>query len=190
MTAIELVYRQLQVFDSDPIIPSFEARRVLLSHQVNESHISGGRFCWPFVIAPPADFISPLGSSADSSLGHQSSIGNGPVHDLKFQLIVTIYRHGRLTRNLGFVVPALYHDSFFLTFCFELRVKQKIFYVPRSDPSTRICVNHPLDTLTPTTPTPTNIPWTPQKLPAVIVRGVMFGQVSVEVECRVSSTIK
>ena len=105
MTTIELGTPQLQVFDRDPIIPSFEAKRILLSHQVDESHISGGKFCWPFAIAPPADSISPLGSSADSSLGHQSSIGHGPVRDLKFQLIVTIYRRGRLTRNVGFVFP-------------------------------------------------------------------------------------
>jgi hypothetical protein len=178
------------VFDSDPIIPSFEARRILLSHQVDDSHISGGKFCWPFAIAPPADSISPLGSSADSSLGHQSSIGHGPVHDPKFQLIVTIYRRGRLTRNVGFVVPILYHDSFSLTFYFELRVKQKIFYVPRPDPSLRSSPAQISVNLPPDTPTPTTIPWTPQKLPAVVVRGVMFGQVTVEVECKVSNTIK
>jgi hypothetical protein len=112
VTGIEPGTPQLQVFDSDPIIPSFEAKRVLLSHQVDESHISGGKVCWPLAIAPPADSISPLSSSADSSLGHQSSIGHGRVNDLKFQLIVTIYRRGRLTRNVGFVVAVLCHDSF------------------------------------------------------------------------------
>ena len=72
-----------------------------------------------------------------------------------------------------------------LKFCFEFRVKQKILYVPRPDPSSWISVNHPLDT-----PTPTAIPWTPQSLPTIVVKGVMFGLVSVEVECKVSNTIK
>ena len=187
MAAIEPGTPQLQVFDSDPIIPSFEAKRILLSHQVEDSHISGGRFRWPFAIAPPADSISSFGSSASSSShGHQSSIG----HDLKFQLIVTIYRRGRLTRNVGFVVPTFYHENLSLTSCFEFRVKQKIFYVPRPDPTLRSSPGQISVDLPHVTPTPTTIPWTPQKLPAVLVRGVMFGQVSVQVECKVSNTIK
>ena len=191
MAAIEPGTPQLQVFDSDPIIPSFEAKRILLSHQVEDSHISGGRFRWPFAIAPPADSISSFGSSASSSShGHQSSIGHGPVHDLKFQLIVTIYRRGRLTRNVGFVVPTFYHENLSLTSCFEFRVKQKIFYVPRPDPTLRSSPGQISVDLPHVTPTPTTIPWTPQKLPAVLVRGVMFGQVSVQVECKVSNTIK
>jgi len=156
----------LQVFDSDPIIPSFEARRILLSHQVDKSRISGGEFRWPFAIAPPSDSISSLGSSSGSSLGHQSSNGHSPVSDLKFQLIVTINRRGRLTRNIG--------------------VKQKIFYVPPPDPSLRSSPAQMSVILPPDTPTSTiaSCQWTPQKLPPVVVRGVMFGEIAVEVECK------
>lgn len=113
VSAIEPGAPQLQVFDSDLNIPSFEAKRILLSHQVDDSHISGGEFCWPFAIAPPADSISPLNPSADPSLGLRSSISRrSVVSNLRFQLFVTIYRHGRLARNVWFVVPILWPDSF------------------------------------------------------------------------------
>jgi hypothetical protein len=113
VSAIKPGAPQLQVFDSDPNIPSFEAKRILLSHQVDNSYISGGEFCWPFAIAPPADSISPLNPPADPSLGIRSSISRrSVVSNLKFQLFVTIYRHGRLARNVWSVVAILCQDSF------------------------------------------------------------------------------
>lgn len=178
---------QLQVFDSDPIIPSFEVKRILLSQQVDESLISDGYLCWPFAISPPADTIPSSGSSADSSIGLQSSHSHGTDSDLKFQLIVTISRRRRINRNIGFVVPILYRDGS-LTICFEFRVKQRILYVPPPD--------HPVLRSSPVPisinlPDITTIPsWTQQKLPSVVMKGLLHGQVNVEVECRVSNTIK
>ncbi|KAF8485988.1 hypothetical protein DFH94DRAFT_163201 [Russula ochroleuca] len=152
----------LQVFDSDNIIPSFEVKRVLLSQQVDDSHTSNGYFCWPFALLPPADSIPSSGSSADSSYGHQSSFSHGTDSDLKFQLIVTISRRGRLNRNVG--------------------VKQKIFYVPppdhpvlRSSPA-QISISLP--------DTTTTSSWTQQRLPPVGMKGLLHGQVYVEVECK------
>jgi hypothetical protein len=175
------------VFDSDNIIPSFEVKRVLLSQQVDDSHTSNGYFCWPFALLPPADSIPSSGSSADSSYGHQSSFSHGTDSDLKFQLIVTISRRGRLNRNVGFVVPILCHDRSF-NVCFEFSVKQKIFYVPppdhpvlRSSPA-QISISLP--------DTTTTSSWTQQRLPPVGMKGLLHGQVYVEVECKVSNTIK
>jgi hypothetical protein len=178
---------QLQVFDSDPIIPSFEVKRILLSQQVDESLILDGYFCWPFAILPPADSIPSSSSSADSSLGHQSSHSYGTDSDLKFQLLVTISRRGRLNKNIGFVVPILCRDGSFIV-CFEFRVKQRILYVPPPD--------HPVLRSSPaqisiSLPDITTIPlWPQQKLPSVVMKGLLHGQVNVEVECRVSNTIK
>ncbi|KAI0300817.1 hypothetical protein BC826DRAFT_1102149 [Russula brevipes] len=110
----------LRMFDSDPILPTFETRRALLSQQVDGSYISGGRFCWPFTIAPPVPSSSTSSSVVDSSLGNRSpssmshNNGGGP----KFQLIVTIHRRGRLTRNVG--------------------VRQILSYVSPPDPSARV----------------------------------------------------
>lgn len=177
------------MFDSDPIIPSFEAKRILLSHQVDKSHISGGDFRWPFAIAPPSDSISSSSSSSASSLGHQSSNGHSPVSDLNFQLIVTINRRGRLTRNIGYVI-SISAMTVSLTFCFEFRVKQKIFYVPPPDPSLRSSPAQMSVILPPDTPTSTISSWIPQKLPPVVVRGVLFNEVAVEVECKVSNAIQ
>jgi hypothetical protein len=165
-------------------MPIFEVKRVLLSQRVDDSHISGGNFCWPFTIVPPTDSVSSSGSSAGSSLGHQSSESHNTGSDLKFQLNVTISRRGRLSPNVGFVFPILCHDGS-LTVCFEFRVKQKIFYVPPPDPSLRsspaqISVSLPLDTATTSS-------WPQQKFPPVVMRGVMFGHVNVEVECKVSN---
>jgi hypothetical protein len=98
---------QLQVFDSDPITPIFEVKRVLLSQRIDDSHISGGNYCWPFTIVPPTDPDSSTSSLAESSHGHQSSNSHSTGSNLRFQLIVTIHRRGRLTQNVGFVVPIL-----------------------------------------------------------------------------------
>ncbi|KAI9509804.1 hypothetical protein F5148DRAFT_693119 [Russula earlei] len=153
----------LQMFESDPIRPSFETKRILLSQQVDQSHISGGIFRWPFAIAfPTASVSSSSSSTTSSSLGHQSLHANGAGSDPKFQLVVTIYRHGRLTRNVG--------------------LRQKIYYVPPPDPSDPSSPPSTLDVLPHDHPVDTS--WPEQKLPAVLVSGVMFGQVHVEVECR------
>lgn len=171
------------MFDSDPIKPIFEVKRVLLSDRVEDSHFSGGTFCWPFTIVPDSD--PSTSSSAASSLGHQSSNSDSTgTSDLKFQLIVTIYRRGRLTPNVGFVIPILCNDDS-LTVYFEFRVKQQIFYVPPPDPSLRsspaqISVTLPVDTAT-------IAPWPQQNFPPVNMKGVLFGHVNVEVECKVSN---
>lgn len=109
MTAIEPGLLQLQVFDSDPNIPWLEVKRALSSQHVDESQFSGRKFCWPFTITPPPESILSSSSSTGSSIGHQSSNGHTTGGDLKFELIVTIYR-GRLTRNVGSVVSILYRE--------------------------------------------------------------------------------
>lgn len=45
-------------------------------------------------------------------MGHQSSSGHSTSGDLNFQLIVTIYRRRRLTRNVVSVFSVLYRDRF------------------------------------------------------------------------------
>lgn len=100
------------MFDSDSIIPSYEARRILLPQQIqaDDSNVSGGQFCWPFAIASPTpSALSSSGSSIlpDSSTGRQSSRGHSVGNDPRYELNVTMYRRGRLTRNLGFVITVL-----------------------------------------------------------------------------------
>jgi hypothetical protein len=78
-----------------------------------------------------------------------------------------------------------------LTIYVEFRVKQKIFYVPQPDPSLRsspaqMSVSLPGD-IAPTLAPPMSS-WPQQKLPTVIVRGVIFDKVNVEVECKVGNT--
>ncbi len=70
-----------------------------------------------------------------------------------------------------------------LTVGFWSRMRQSIRYIPRpGDPSTLL----PLHTLA---RTPRNLPspWTENRSPKVVVRGVIFGRREVEVECRVSN---
>jgi hypothetical protein len=170
------------VFGLDPITPWFEVKRALSSQQVDESCISGGKFCWPFTITPPTESIS----SADLTHGHQLFNGRGAGGGVTFQLIVTIYRRGRLTRNVGSVVFILYPGSS-LTVSLGFRVKQQIFYAP--DPSLRsspaqIPIRFQGDAAP--TPTPSMSSWPQQKLPTVRVAGVIFNRVNVEVECKVS----
>jgi|SRR5712671_2967680 len=112
------------MFDIDPIIPSFETKRVLLSQQVrvDQSHVSNGIFRWPFAIAPPTASVPSSSSSssvAESSHGHQSTNGNSTGSNPRFQLIVTIYRQGRLTPNVGFVVSISCHESSLIVFQFQ-----------------------------------------------------------------------
>ena len=178
------------MFDLDPIIPRFEVKRALSSQQVDESHISGGNFCWPFTITPPTESVSSSSSSADSTPGHQSSNDHSAGGDVTFQLIVTICRRGRLTRNVGSVISILYHGGS-LTVCFVFRVKQQIFYVPHPDSSpcwwtspARISISLPGDAAPISTPSMSS--WPRKELPTVRVRGVIFNRVNIEVECKVS----
>jgi hypothetical protein len=174
------------MFDSDTITPSYETKRVLLSQQVDSSHISGGIVHWPFTVALPTASASSLSTSSetDSSLGHQPSNIQDTGSDLKFQLIVTIYRRGRLNRNIGFAITISCHERS-LTLCFGFRLTQKISYVLPPDPLVRPS----------TPPLPPDLPhdppvvpsWPMQTFPVVCMRGVMFGQVPVEVECQVSN---
>jgi hypothetical protein len=78
-----------------------------------------------------------------------------------------------------------------LTIYVEFRVKQKIFYDPQPDPSLRSSPAQ-MSVSLPGNIAPTSAPsmssWPQQKLPTVIVRGVIFDKVNVEVECKVGNT--
>ncbi|KAI9456876.1 hypothetical protein BJY52DRAFT_536751 [Lactarius psammicola] len=104
MRSMEVAFR---LFESDPVNPSYETKRTLLSQEVDESCISDGLFTWPFVIKPPPVLSSTSSSTtasgrADSSLTYLSPRRhlNSPI----VQLIVKIYRRGRLTPNVRFVL--------------------------------------------------------------------------------------
>lgn len=169
MRSMEVVF---QLFESDPISPSYENKHILLPQQVDESCISGGRFSWPFVFTPPPVLSSSSSSTTassrgDSSLGHLSPSG----HRIrpKVQLIVTIYRRGRLTRNIG--------------------LRQPIHYEPLPDP---VITSSPslLSTELPSTNSgespglTMDSAWPQQQCPKVVVRGVIFRQLQVNVECK------
>ncbi|KAI9456877.1 hypothetical protein BJY52DRAFT_1379919 [Lactarius psammicola] len=170
MRSMEVVF---QLFESDPIIPSYETKRTLLSQQVHDSCISDGLFTWPFVITPPPVLSS---SSSSTTAPGRTDSSPTPLSPRRYfvsptvRLIVKIYRRGPFTRNLG--------------------LSQPIRYVPSPDPvptpspspiSPVLPSNLPL--CSPCLP-PMDLPWPRQKLPAVIVRGVIFGQLQVEVECK------
>jgi hypothetical protein len=174
------------MFDSDPITPSYETKCVLLSRQVDHSHVFGGICHWPFTVAFPTASVPSLSTSSetDSSLGHQPSNIQDTGSDLKFQLIVTIYRRGRLYQNIGFVITISCNERS-LTLCFGFRLKQKISYVLPPDPSVRSStLPLPPDLLHDPPAVPS---WPMQTFPVVCVRGVMFRQIPVEVECQVSN---
>ncbi|KAH9972896.1 hypothetical protein BGW80DRAFT_349657 [Lactifluus volemus] len=163
MRSMDVVVCQFpHMFDSDPIIPSGESKSVMLPQNVDSSHLSDGHYHWPFSIVPPTIVVSsPNSPSAESSLGpgHISSHGRG--RDLKHQLVVTIYRRGRLNRNVG--------------------VTQQIRYVPPPDPSMPSCpspsaIEAPHDF-------PVNSDWEPQEYPGVLVKGSFYGK-SIEVVCK------
>ncbi|KAH9003151.1 hypothetical protein EDB86DRAFT_2895576 [Lactarius hatsudake] len=174
MRSMEVVF---QLFESDPISPSYENKHILLPQQVDESCISGGQFSWPFVFTPPPVLSSSSSSTAgssrgDSSLGHLSPSG----HRIrpKVQLIVTIYRRGRLTPNIG--------------------LRQPIHYEPLPDP---VITSSPslLSTELPSSNSgespglTVDSAWPQQKCPKVVVRGVIFHQLQVSVECKVSHPV-
>src|SRR5712671_2954180 len=112
------------MFDIDPIIPSFEARLILLSQQVDQSHVSNGVFRWPFVIAPPSALVPSSSSSpqsvVESSLRRQSTNGNSTRSNPRFLLVVTIHRQGRFAPKVRFVVSISCRESS-LTVCFDSR---------------------------------------------------------------------
>ena len=116
-------YLQLQMFDSDPVAPSYEAKCVLLSQQIDYSHVSDGQFCWPFAISPPdASFSSSHASSAtNSSLGHLWSSAHRAGNNQRFRLTVTICRRQWLNRNIGFVIAQVFscHErrAYFILSC-------------------------------------------------------------------------
>jgi hypothetical protein len=171
------------MFDSDPIFPSGETKRVLLPQKVDNSYISGGQICWPFYIVPPVAGASSSSSSlAESSLSHHSSYDHW--RGLKFQLIVTFYRRGRSTGNVGFVLSALLYGRLFIVgFGFDFRVTQQICYVSRPFSSmpiglSPISVGRSQDL-------PVNLSWEPREYPGIIMKGILFDQ-DIEVECKVS----
>jgi hypothetical protein len=177
------------MFDSDPIAPSYEARRNLLPH-VDHSNVSDGHFNWPFAIASPTASASSPSSSpvTGSSLGHQSLNGHSTGSVLKFQLIVTIYRRGRFNWNIGFVITISFHERS-LTLYFGFRVTQKLSYVSPPDPSVQSSSPRSLSIDLPYDP-PAILSWPKQNFPAVVVRGVMFRRIRVELECNVRNRVR
>ena len=171
------------------MVPSYEAKRKLLSHPVDNSHISNDQFCWPFSIPSSTSASSSSESSlADSPLGHQSSNGHSTGSDQRFQLLVTIYRRGCLNPNVAFVVTIPCHKRS-LTLCFDFRMRQKIHFIHPPEPSmwsslTPVSVSLPKD---PPAILPAVTSWKEQRFPPVLSRGDMFGQTPVEVECEVSN---
>ncbi|KAH9960942.1 hypothetical protein BC827DRAFT_1267989 [Russula dissimulans] len=159
LSGMQSMHVVFQMFDSDPLTPSFETKRVLLSQHVDQTHVSSGIFRWPFAIAPP---MTPVPSSASSSIT-ESSHGHGTRSSPRCQLVVTISRHGRLTPNVG--------------------VRQVISYVPPPDRSVSQSTPPSATLSLPYSPPP-NLSWTEQKLPSVVVRGFMFHRVHAEVECK------
>lgn len=169
MQSMEVVF---QLFESDPIRPSYEITYTLSSRQVDESCTSGGQFTWPFAIALPSILSSPTGPStmsrrSDSSYGHPAPRGRST--GLRGQLIVTIYRRGRLTRNVG--------------------LTQQIQFIPPPEPvitasPSLLSTELPSSNSGESRGLPADSSWPHQDFPRVIVRGVIFRQLQVDIECK------
>ncbi|KAI9437276.1 hypothetical protein H4582DRAFT_1959002 [Lactarius indigo] len=149
----------LRVLDSNTVKQASKTKLKLSSEEIHRSHTSNGQFRWQFAIYPPTttgSSLSPLTASeqANSTLRRPSTLNHQ-----SFQLRLTIHR--------GFFLP-------------KIRMKRSIRYVPRpGDLST------PLPSPLSPAVTPRNLPpWTGNKCPEVIVRGVIFGRRDIEVECR------
>lgn len=164
------------MFISDPANPSYKRKVVLLSEQIDDSYISNNEFCGQFAIAPPSatDLApSPLTPSGQAkSAAWRPSFGN-----LKFQLQVTIHRRGLLAPKIRYVfstqvLPTLSN--------FRFRMKQPIRCMRRPDPSTLFPIPFSRTLREPP------LSWTEKKCPEVIIRGDIFHNVRVEVECKVS----
>ncbi|KAF8271173.1 hypothetical protein EI94DRAFT_1827775 [Lactarius quietus] len=161
MQSMEVVF---QLFESDPIKPSYHITRTLSSQQVDESCISGGQFMWPFVIALPHVSSRPASSSTIRHLSPQ-----GSPTGLRGQLIVTIYRRGRLTRNIG--------------------LTQLIYFVPPPEPvltssPSLLSTDLPSSNSGESPSVPANSSWPQQNYPRVVVRGVVFRRSQVDIECK------
>ena len=166
------------------MIPSGETKRVLLPHQVDSSHSSDGRYRWPFSIPPPltTSFVGSY-SGGHSSLGHHSYDRNS---DPEYKLVVTMHRRGLFARHIEFVPFILLSECYSPGTSGFLRLRQQICYVAPPDPSISSCspsvsLDHPPSPLMDTS-------WPQQKFPPVMVRGVMFSEHDVEVECKVSNS--
>jgi hypothetical protein len=177
------------MFDLDPSTPSYEAKGKILSHQVDNSHISDDQFCWSFSIPSPTISAPPSGtfSLAGSQLGHQSFNGQSTGKKQNFVLIVTINRRGRLNSNIAFVITISYHERS-LTLCFDFRRRQEICFIHPPDPTTLSSPTGTPVSVSPPQDPPVMTPWKEQPFPPVLLRGVMFGQFPVEVECKVGNT--
>ncbi|KAI9454405.1 hypothetical protein BJY52DRAFT_1417892 [Lactarius psammicola] len=152
MRSMEVAF---QLFETDPISPSYETKRTLLSQEVDESCISDGLFTWPFVITPP-----PVLSSTSSSTTAPGRTDYSPT--------------------------PLSPRRYFLQSIVADVLLAILDYVPTPSPSP-ISPVLPSNLLlhSPCLP-PMDLPWPRQKLPAVVVRGVIFGQLQVEVECKLN----
>jgi hypothetical protein len=95
------------------VIPSGEIRRVVLPHQVDSSHVSGGQleYRWPFSIHPPVVTTSSARSysGGHSFLGHHSYDRNGGP---EFKLVVTMHRSGLFARHIEFVPSIIPSDCY------------------------------------------------------------------------------
>jgi len=165
------------MFDYDPVIPSYEIKRIVQSRQVDDSHISGGQFCWPFAMPPLITLNSFSGSS--STAGHRSSKDGVPGRNVEFKFIVTIYRRGRLrvAQTVEFVTFISCREGS-LTVYFDFRLTQKILYIPPPDSQKNLSPSIP-DCLPRRRPAISS--WPQQRLPAVSTKGIIFGKVPVEV---------
>jgi hypothetical protein len=185
---------QFQLFESDPIRPSYEITNTLSSQQVDESLPSGGQFTWPFAIALPPILSSSAGPStarhrSDSSFGHPAPRSHST--GLRGQLIVTIYRRGRLTRNVGYVLSVPLFTSVPFHSKFGFRLTQQIQFVPPPEPvltasPSLLSTELPSSNSGESRGLPADSPWPHQDTPRVIVRGVIFRRLQVDIECKVS----
>lgn len=151
------------MFDSDLTNPTQTAEVVLSSGQIDPSHIINDEFCVHFSIAPPTT------TALDSNL--------------KFELQITIRRRGCLNRKIKFVTSTHCLRRHLLTVDLNLRMKQWIMYSTRPDtPNVSPLLQTPARK-------PRNLPssWKANDYPGVIVKGVIFQQDQVEVECKVSN---
>ena len=136
---------------------------------------------WPFVITLP-----PVLSSSASSSGHRGhSIG------LRGQLIVTIYRRGRLTRNIGYVLSVPLFPRILFTLDFGFRLTQQIQFVPPPEPvltssPSPLITELPSGSSGESPSVPADSSWPHQNFPRVVVRGVIFRRLQVDIECKVS----
>lgn len=161
-----IVVLQALGLGSDIVQRASETKLVLSSEQFHRSHISNGEFRWHFAISPPTTttgpFPSPLTAPEQAgSMRRHHSIRNHESDQI-FQLQLTIHRRGPFMRNI--------------------RMKQPIRYIPRpGDPSAILPPLRPLRI-----PRALPSPWTENRCPEVVVRGIIFGHREVEVECRLS----